>query len=247
MKRFFFILLLAAAVSQMGMAQLHYKYAIGIEAGSLNGVSLRVFPSATHPQRAFQFDLGYKLQKTVSGIYFHEDEYPGWGGTIMRLPVRTLEASFYWSHEFTAAEFAAGQIDWYLGGGFHAGTEFHKDVKAGGGMQVGGEFIFANFPLNLGLEFRPGAAAQMIFANDNSGFMLLPMFDWSLGLTARFRLGETTGSRNENPRQKAEKSASVAPSSSSAGSSSFGGSEEKPTEQKKEDKKPDSNGSSYSF
>lgn len=247
MKRFSFVLLLAAAIAQMGVAQLHYKYALGIEAGSLNGVSLRVFPSETHPQRAFQFDLGYKLQETVSGVYFHDTEVTGLGGTIMHLPERALEASFYWSHEFTAAEFAAGQIDWYLGGGFHAGTEFHRDVKAGGGMQVGGEFIFVNFPLNLGVEFRPGAAAQIVFGTDNRNFMLLPMFDWSLGLTARFRLGETTGSRNENPRQKAEKSASVAPSSSSAGSSSFGGSEEKPTEQKKEDKKPDSNGSSYSF
>lgn len=279
------ILLIAVLSVAFASAQLHYKTALGIEAGSLNGFSVRTFPNANRPHRAFQFDLGYKLERTFCGMYLIDVNYGGVDalGLLNNVSEQMLQMSFYWSHQDVVSEFHSGDLNWYAGGGFFLGSNLahiHRDEIAlgsnfptggnlGFGLQTGMEYVFANAPVHIGLDFRPGACLYAYYTGTDKsdpneyeyGYLqLVPMFDWSLALSVRFRIGDTTGTRNVAPREKnrkpASSSSSLGEQQRSSGSTGFSFGETAPrteepapaeTAPAQEEKKSESSSNAYSF
>ena len=177
MKRKVLIISLLALFScTVSMAQVRsdaapYDNAIGGTIGFMNGASFKTFPTNHF---AIQLDLGYRF------IFDYLDEYT-------KVPiVLTFNPNFMY-------EAACGNgFYWFIGGGFniggtlphpqHAGRYYHGNFVFGVNAFGGAEYKFANIPLALQVDARPGF---FLFANPH--LKAFELFDYNFfNVSARY-------------------------------------------------------------
>ena len=180
-----------------------YRSSFGIVAGSLNGLSLKVFPSTKF---AVMMELGVKVT-AASGIQFYDPYrwnyiygyYYGWETYGYFTTPYTLEfnVNFIRQDHFVAGLYGL------VGGGPSLGWHFRNSYpyylyesytsqwpryrqgngKAGVNLILGLEYVF-NEPIALQVDFRPGYG--LLFASGYTAHY----FDWGLNLSFRYAFKE---------------------------------------------------------
>ena len=180
-----------------------YKSSFGIVAGSMNGLSFKVFPSRKF---AVSMELGFKAT-AASGIQFYDPYrwdyihgyYYGWESHGYYTTPYTLEFNVNFVHQ---DHFVAGLYG-LVGGGLSLGWHFRNSYpyyaydyyssqwpryrqsngKAGLNLILGLEYVF-EVPIALQVDFRPGYG--LLFASGYTAHY----FDWGLNLSFRYTFKE---------------------------------------------------------
>lgn len=169
-------------------AERPYTHTIGINAGSINGL-------------------------TYKGYISHSDEFVMLLDANVQLYTNFAAAiadpNFLYQAKATSFDFA--DLYWFLGAGINAGFawDFHKTkgeplyasnaFKLGQHATLGTELNFYDVPIALGLDFRPGVGelfykssietieGKPIVLLEPKGFTYI-FFDWGLAVSVRYRI-----------------------------------------------------------
>ncbi len=179
MKQFIKPLLLAillVTIVPIASAYRPYNMSAGINLGSLQGVSYKMFVT---DRFAFQADFGGKISFMRINSY-HNDQYTmhvnetNWA--LVLNPNGMYEQNFLTT--------SSASLYWFAGGGLSIGYSFSNHFRNTGQFGVnaigGMESAFFAVPLTLQIDFRPGYG--MLFSNN----ITHNFFDWSLNLSLRY-------------------------------------------------------------
>lgn len=195
MKKIFTALVIALISIAIISAQ-EYKHSFGVIAGSFNGISYKLRP---YENFAFQLDLGVSINQTPFGKATYR-----YGG--LKLPITEeapvvnacyqIQPNIMWQGELTDNFylFAGGGVtagflwlnaDVWTHTGYHVQLENQSEAKYGVNGIVGFEYCWAETPLTLGFDFRPGYGAEYDHVTSDISYHR-QYFDWSLSLALRY-------------------------------------------------------------
>lgn len=192
MKKYFF--LAAMMLSALCMGAQVYQHSVGVNVGGINGLSYKGF-IGSNEHLFITADLGVKLSQTqgVAGTYSYYNTFSGgvesdkghFSSPNYKMLYWTLEANPNMGYQGEIADFGAGTICWFAGGGISLGMlqtaegtgsrawknmkilrdEYKKDsnrypypynFKMGVNALIGMELCLKRAPINIGIDFRPG-------------------------------------------------------------------------------------------
>lgn len=174
MKRIlFFLLVVACSLGVRGQ-----QNELGVVVGSFNGLSYKRFIS---PTLAIQTDLAFGVQATQGSVYL-EGEYLGPGHENYWDFV--LNPNLLYQYEL------ASGFSVFSGGGLSLGVAEEFGLaqafgKFGLNAMLGAEYRFAEAPIALSFDFRPGYG--VLFGNIEGYSFSCHLFDWRLALGVRYR------------------------------------------------------------
>lgn len=193
-----------------------YKHSVGLSVGGLNGFEYKTFVGEHFVIAA---DLGFRVSQTqglTTSVSFLDSDYKDYNDTESNskacMAYWTFEGAANFAYQGTIADFSAGTLDWFAGGGLSLGAiqglVWDKSVvspsthdvwdamkhdrefmfKLGLNAYLGAEFALKSVPLVFGLDFRPGygEAIKVDKVEGVSYIKGLAFFDWSLGATVRY-------------------------------------------------------------
>lgn len=196
MKKLTFVaaMLLSATIVCAGA----YKHSVGLSVGGLNGFEYKTFVGEHFVIAA---DLGVRVSQT-QGLTISvaaldrdqksKDKTQSFGD--IRMAYWTFEGAANFAYQGTIADFSAGTLDWFAGGGIslgvmqgamwdksnHPSTHDIWDTmkqdrafafKLGLNAYLGAEFALKSVPLVFGLDFRPGYGESIDRRTDYAAYM----------------------------------------------------------------------------
>ncbi|MBR1877533.1 MAG: hypothetical protein IJ814_00860 [Paludibacteraceae bacterium] len=179
------LLTLAFAICALSVSA-QYKHAVGPIVGTLYGGSYKTF---FNDHLALQTDLGIGLHRNPGAGYVNGEYY------------RKFMNEGYWNlmvnpnllYQAPIATPNSGTFSYYIGGGIHLGMAMEYSSpeplgNAGANAMAGIEWSFNKIPLALSFDFRPGYSCVFGIEKyySTSYIISLHMFDWAIGLSARY-------------------------------------------------------------
>lgn len=190
MNKRLFIVLLSIMLAVMAWAERPYTHTIGINAGSINGLTYKGYVSNSD-EFVMLLDANVQL-------------YTNFAAAI-------AAPNFLYQAKATSFDFA--DLYWFVGAGINAGFawDFHNTqkrplynanaFKLGQHATLGAELNFSNAPIALGLDFRPGVGelfykssietieGQSFLLPESKRFTYI-FFDWGLAVSVRYRIND---------------------------------------------------------
>lgn len=215
------VVLFSLLAATMSLSAQGYQHSIGIDVGTLYGLSYKAFIFPTVPELALQIDGGINIFATGGTAIAKVSDFES-GLTVskntqfgrMQVYDLVLHPNVVYQKEW--AQYDWGVLSWYAGGGFNIGY-MRQNSKAydyntgqydyfplmiGLSMRgkfgldaVGGlEMLFKDAPLALSVDFRPGYGTGWGWEkyDDYQQNINLHYFDWTLAIGLRYCIPQKT-------------------------------------------------------
>ena len=193
-----YLLVAALVLSVVAADARDYKHSIGINAGSLNGITYKGYVR-DNEHFVFQFDANVHIGYASKGVTWLTDKdgkaSKAYDSDAFGFYALVVNPNLM--YQGNCGDWNWATMHWFIGGGIDLGWEWEQRTSLGSyksdwlkfneHVLTGIEFDLKAVPLNIGLDLRPGLG-EKFYIFDNGTISTMLFFDWAVNLSLRYRI-----------------------------------------------------------